>query len=112
MVWDAASKAEFGPLGYEPEGTVTYAYDVNTIAADCACPLSASGDAMCYTASAYGDVDGDGFIAVVAYFQPDEAGGTCVTAINANPPPIDPATGVAALSRPVYIPIGPGSDDY
>lgn len=111
-LWDAASKAEFGPLGYEPEGTVVYSYDVNDFPADCACPVGVNGFATCFAASAYGDLDGDGFAAIITYFHTDPNGNTCVSAINANPPPINPNTGTPVLDAPVLIPVGPGSDDY
>jgi prepilin-type N-terminal cleavage/methylation domain-containing protein len=111
-VWDAPSKAAFGPLGYEPEGTVVYTYDVNDQPADCACPVGLNGFATCFSASAIGDLDGDGVFAVISYFHTDPVGNTCVTWLNANPPPIDPNTGSPMVDRPVVIPVGAGSDDY
>lgn len=111
-IWDAPSKAAFGGLGYEPEGAVVYSYDVNDAPADCACPVGFNGNATCFAASAYGDLDGDGFVSIISYFYTDPTGNTCVTAINANAPPIDPNTGSPMVDRPVLIPAGPGSDDY
>jgi type IV pilus assembly protein PilA len=110
--WDPGAKAAFDPLGYAPEGAVWYAYDVNTVAADCTCGVGANGEALCFTASAYGDLDGDGFVAILAYYHTDPGGNTCVTAINANPPPVDPNSGNAILDRPTLIPTGAGSDDF
>jgi type IV pilus assembly protein PilA len=110
--WDAVAKAAFDGLGYSPEGAVWYAYDVNTAASDCTCAVGANGDATCFTASAYGDLDGDGFVAILAYYYTDPGGNTCVTAINANPPPIDPNSGNPILERPTVIPVGAGSDDF
>jgi hypothetical protein len=112
VVWDAAAKAEFDPLGYAPEGAVWYRYEVNTNPGDCACGVGNNGEAVCFTASAYGDIDGDTFVAMVSYFYTDPAGGTCVTGINTNPPPLNPSTGNPMLNTPVVIPTGPGSDDF
>jgi type IV pilus assembly protein PilA len=109
--WDAAAKAEFDPLGYAPEGAVWYRYDVNTLPGDCACGLGGNGEAMCFTATANGDIDGDGFVAEIAYFHTDPVGGTCVTG-GGNPPPTNPATGNLVLDTPVLIPVGAGSDDF
>jgi prepilin-type N-terminal cleavage/methylation domain-containing protein len=110
--WDVVSHAEFDPLGYAPEGTVWYSYEVNANPADCACGVGANGEALCFTASAYGDLDGDGGISVISYFYTDPAGNTCVTAIGTNPPPLNPSTGNPILDTPTYIPVGPGADDF
>ena len=110
--WDALSQAEYGGLGYEPEGSVVYSYEVNNLAADCGCGVGANGEALCFTASAYGDLDGDNSLAVVSYFYTDPTGNTCVTGIGTNPPPINPNTGNPILNTPTLIPPGPGSDDY
>ena len=44
--------------GWQPEGQVYYSYDVNTGATECSCTT-------CFTATAMGDVDGNGSIDVV-----------------------------------------------
>ena len=54
QVWDAAAKAAFAELGWIPEGPTMYAYETNTT-------LNCDGCTLCFTASAYGDADGDGF---------------------------------------------------
>ena len=111
--WDALAKAEYGGLGYEPEGSVSYSYEVNNAASDCGCGVGPNGEALCFTASAYGDLDGDGFVAVISYFYTDPTGMTCVTGINANPPPLNTVTGNPILNTPTLIPIGPfTSDDF
>jgi hypothetical protein len=74
--------------------------------------VGANGEALCFTAAAYGDLDGDGFVAAVAYFYTDPTGNTCVTGINANPPPLNPLTGNPILNTPTLIRVGAGSDDY
>ena len=108
-IWDAASQAAYGGLGYAPEGAVTYSYDVNDAPADCACAILPGG-ATCFTASAIGDLDGDGLMAIIGHFQPDAGGNTCVTAIGVNPPPL--RAGNPVLGEPVVIPVGAGSDDW
>ena len=60
MKWDADSETAWGPLGWAPEGEVYYSYQSNVCCAD----------GMCFTASAYGDVDGDGFPSAVMYVEP------------------------------------------
>jgi prepilin-type N-terminal cleavage/methylation domain-containing protein len=110
-VWDALSVAEFAQLGWQPEGAVFYSFDVNDDPADCACPAGPVG-ATCFTASATGDLDGDGSIAEIAYFHPGADGNWCPTAMGANPPPVNPQTGSEILHAPTSIPPGPGSDDY
>jgi type II secretory pathway pseudopilin PulG len=59
--WTAADENVFAPIGWSPEGGVFYDYFINTTAG-CTCPPG-----TCVTATAYGDVDADGTIAVVIY---------------------------------------------
>jgi len=69
MTWDAASVAEYAQLGWSPEGEVAYSYEVNAGASGgCTCTL-------CFTATAHGDVDGDGTPGAVMYVYPEETGG-------------------------------------
>jgi hypothetical protein len=69
MTWDAASVAEYAPLGWSPEGEVAYSYEVNAgLGSPCSCTL-------CFTATAHGDVDGDGTRGAVMYVYPEETGG-------------------------------------
>lgn len=63
--WTAASEADFAAIGWRPEGAVYYDYAVNACASNR------------FTASAYGDVDFDGVVAVVMLARPDGAGGDC-----------------------------------
>lgn len=61
--WNAADEAAFSALGWTPEGGVYYDYGTNAGGpAACTCAVG-----TCVTAAAYGDVDGDGFIAIVLY---------------------------------------------
>jgi len=110
-VWDAVSLAEYGGLGWQPEGALVYSFDVNDAPGDCGCPAAAGG-ASCFTASATGDVDGDGSMALVAYFHPGAGGGVCATALFAFLPPINVSTGAPILAQPTVIPVVAGSDDY
>jgi prepilin-type N-terminal cleavage/methylation domain-containing protein len=101
---------DFNLLGFKAEGSVWFVYDVNSGAGLCACPSGA-----CFTASAYGDSDRDGSIAVVSYFHPDGAGVVCpVQVFPAIGPPIDPGDGLPILEQPVDIFqwSGPIADDY
>ena len=69
MTWDAASVAEYSLLGWAPEGEVAYSYEVNAgLGGPCSCTL-------CFTATAHGDVDGDGTRSAVMYVYPEETGG-------------------------------------
>jgi type IV pilus assembly protein PilA len=81
MTWDAASEAAFGELGWAPEGQVYYSYHTNT-ATNCTCTL-------CFTATAYGDVDGNGSISAVMYVQnqgPDSCRSGMGGALDFGPP--------------------------
>lgn len=53
----------FDTLGWQPEGAVYFDYDTL---------LGPNGTS--YTAAAYGDTDGDGFVSVFVYMMPDGAG--------------------------------------
>ena len=69
MTWDAASENAFGDLGWAPEGQVFYSYMTNVCCAN----------GLCFTASAYGDVDGNGSPAAVMYVHPErDSDGTVV----------------------------------
>jgi prepilin-type N-terminal cleavage/methylation domain-containing protein len=108
--WDALASLAFGSLGFQAEGSVWFVYDVNSASGLCACPSGG-----CFTASAYGDSDKDGAIAVVGYFHADGLGVACpVQVFPALGPPIDPADGLPILEQPVDIHMwsGPLADDY
>ncbi len=55
MPWDADSQEAFIQLGWEPEGQVFYAYASYTAASGLGCGACE----FCFTAGAYGDVDGN-----------------------------------------------------
>ena len=113
--WDAASKLEFDALGYQPEGAVYYDYEVNTIPGDCGCQLGQNGEALCFTISANGDIDADGFVGGIAYFKRDPVGNTCSTGVTALPSVPDTNTGLPIYERPVVVPSDPPfvlADDF
>ncbi len=66
-LWTPAADAAFATVGFRPEGNVFFDYDVNT----------ACGCTNCFTATAYGDIDGDGIVSALMYVHADAAGGTC-----------------------------------
>ena len=64
-LWSAAAQASFSQLGWTPEGSVFYDYGTNSgdgTGQACTCPPG-----TCVTATAYGDVDGDGNLAAIVY---------------------------------------------
>jgi prepilin-type N-terminal cleavage/methylation domain-containing protein len=69
--WSAAADAAFAQLGFRPEGNVYFDYDVN---AACGCTA-------CFTATAYGDVDGDLQVSALMYVHPDAAAAVCPSGI-------------------------------
>ncbi len=90
MPWDAPTTSFFDVVGWQSEGSVYYSYDVNSTTG-CSCSL-------CFTTTAHGDVDGDGFVSALMYVHPqrDSAGavtGECPSRVFAYGPPIRPETG-------------------
>jgi prepilin-type N-terminal cleavage/methylation domain-containing protein len=69
--WSAASETEWGPIGWRPEGSTYYDYSSNS-STGCTCVAD-----NCFTAAAYGDLDADGFVAVVILAHPDPNLGDC-----------------------------------
>jgi prepilin-type N-terminal cleavage/methylation domain-containing protein len=96
MEWDADSEAAFAELGWRPEGAVMYAYD--SITEDPACDCT-----VCFTASAYGDVDDDDLNSAVMYVHPetlpDGSLGECPSGLFGYGAPIDSGTGAAVYDR-------------
>jgi type IV pilus assembly protein PilA len=81
-LWDGPSDAAFGNVGFRPEGNVFYDYEVTT---GNGCPVTS------FTATAYGDVDGDGSTAAIMYVRPDSAMVSCPTGILPFGNPVDGA---------------------
>jgi len=95
MSWDAASDAAYADLGWAPEGNVFYSYENNTGATPCTCTL-------CFTASAFGDVDGDGLPSAIMFVHPSVDGdgvvtGECPAGLFGFGTPVDASSG-----QPVY----------
>jgi type IV pilus assembly protein PilA len=101
--WTASADAEFAALGWRPEGHVYFDYDTETNASGgCGC----TGD--CFTASAYGNIDGDASVSVVLYAHPDRNGVSCPSAVTGDVVPND-ADGKPIFDQPV---LSTASDDF
>ena len=94
---------EFATLGWSSEGQVYFDYDTNApqLGLGCACT-------QCFTATAYGDIDGDNSQSAIMYVHPDAVGGTCVSSMFGYTTPLDP------LNNPIYdqVALNRGNDDY
>ncbi len=79
----------FAAVGWVPEGDVFYDYDTATVKDPLAgsCALC-TGD--CFTASAYGDLDGNGLFSILIYAHADPTGGYCTTGLVAGGGPYSP----------------------
>jgi prepilin-type N-terminal cleavage/methylation domain-containing protein len=94
LTWDGTSSAFFGLVGWEPDGKVFYSYEVNSSdygGAACSCTF-------CFTATAHGDVDGDGLVSALMFVHPqrDSAGGvigTCASHVGSYGTPTRSGTG-------------------
>ena len=97
--------AAFAAVGWLPEGDVFFDYDTSVpgpLGLGCVCVGS------CFTATAYGDLDGDGLLSMVLYAQPDAAGNVCPTLINGFFPPLN-ANGDAMIGEVARV---TGADDF
>jgi prepilin-type N-terminal cleavage/methylation domain-containing protein len=78
--WTVAAANQFDTIGYRPEGEVYFDYDVNT---NCGC-------VNCFTATAYGDVDGNGLLVALMFVRPPADGGAeCPTGVTGLTTPIE-----------------------
>ena len=101
--WTASADAEFAGLGWRPEGHVYFDYDTNTNAiGGCGC----TGD--CFTASAYGNIDGDAGVSVVMYAHPDGNGVSCPSGVTGDVVPND-TDGNPIFDQPI---LSAASDDF
>jgi prepilin-type N-terminal cleavage/methylation domain-containing protein len=99
MPWDAGARSAFGNSGWAPEGDVFYSYGAFTdVSAGPCC-------ATCWTAVAYGDVDGNGAVTTVHYVHAPDAP-ACIDPILGNGTPVEGGTAVhdavAAYSQSEY----------
>ena len=91
-----------------PEGPTYYDYDSNAVFGP---------NGWAFTAAAYGDTDGDGFVSVFLYVQPDGAGNTLPSNIGGFVVPFDPHTCAPHLNTVAQVPASgacgfPNADDY
>ena len=103
--WALVAGNSFDVIGFAAEGAAYFDYDVATPSGLCA----TCGTAECFTISAYSDLEGDGFPAVLTYAHPDSLGTTCNTQALNLPPPIDFQTGLPVLNAPARQLV---ADDY
>ena len=75
----------FSDIGWVPDGDVFFDYDTAT-AADPLTGTCTCTDA-CFTATAYGNLDGDTELSVLLYTHPDTVGGFCETGQGGNQSP-------------------------
>ena len=88
MPWEADAEAAYERLGWEPEGQVYYSYGSWTSASGLGCGVCES----CFTAVAYGDVDGNNSVQTVLFVHPSEVGGVlveCGEPLNGDGTPVD-----------------------
>jgi len=88
MPWEADAEAAYQLLGWEPEGEVYYSYGSWTSATGLGCGVCES----CFTAAAYGDVDGNNSVQTVLYVHPGDVGGVlveCGEPLNGDGTPVD-----------------------
>jgi type IV pilus assembly protein PilA len=103
--WTASADAVFAGLGWRPEGHVYFDYDTHTdIDAGGAC--GCAGD--CFTASAYGNIDGDAGVSVVMYVHPDRNGVSCPSGVTGDVVPND-TDGNPIFDQPI---LSDASDDF
>ena len=99
--WTPAADAAYGTVGFSPEGAVYHDYDVNADPTVCA---------DCFTVSAYGDADGDGWLSLVQYVH--AAGGAPPLPSGTLPAwgvPVDPTSGRPILDA---VAVNYAADNY
>ncbi len=100
LPWDAPTEAFFSIVGWRPEGSVFYSYDVES-----ACGGGLCNDQSCFTVTAHGDVDGNGSLGAVMFVHPlTNATGNPIASCNSGignfPPPVSAETGQAVYDEP------------
>ena len=95
MPWDADSQEAFDQLGWKPEGQVFYAYASYTSVSGLGCGVCD----LCFTAVAYGDVDGNDSAQQLQYVHPATIGGQLIACVE----PLDGAGApVGPDGNPIY----------
>jgi prepilin-type N-terminal cleavage/methylation domain-containing protein len=79
--WTPAAELDYSVIGWRPEGQVFFDYEV---AVSGGCPAL-----DCFTASSFGDVDGDGNVSIISYAQANGSGATAVDSVYGFPLPVD-----------------------
>lgn len=100
----------FAAVGWTPDGDVFFDYDTSTPA------QSGSGTCTCvdacFTSTAYGDLDGDGFMSALIYAHPDPSGNFCESTQGGYSPPFNDL-GSRMFSEVARIPPSPPlADDF
>lgn len=78
----------FAEVGWVPDGDVFFDYDTSTPADPLGGDCGSCAD-TCFTATAYGDLDGDGDISLLVYAHPDQVGEFCTTGVLDQSPPVN-----------------------
>ena len=94
----------FALVGWVPDGDVFFDYDT-AVPSGVACGCTSG----CFTATAYGDLDGDASLSLVTYVHPDAAGMSCPTALLGFGVPVD-AGGNPMFDQPARVPVGIADD--
>ena len=107
LPWDGQTQTYFDIVGWQSEGAVFYSYDVNTTAG-CTCTF-------CFTATAHGDVDGDGHPGAVIYVHPQRSaaggiGGDCPSRVSSYLPQVGP--GGVLYDQPAVVTSPSTIDDF
>lgn len=99
----------FDLLGWRPEGPTYFDYEANVI--------NVGPNGPYFTATAYGDTDGDGAMSAFVYVHPDTAGATLPSVLLGGLIPFNPSTCVPYLNTVAQVPSAAGcgfpiADDY
>lgn len=97
----------FAAVGWVPDGDVFFDYDTATPA------LPGSGTCTCveacFTATAYGDLDGDSLPSALVFAHPDPLGNYCETSLGGFSPPFNGA-GQRMFDEVARLPLGIADD--
>ncbi|MEZ4333515.1 MAG: prepilin-type N-terminal cleavage/methylation domain-containing protein [Myxococcota bacterium] len=103
----AALATSFATVGWVPDGDVFFDYDTATPdqpwSGTCTCVEA------CFTATAYGDLDGDGTMSAMVFSHPDALGNYCESGIFGYSPPIS-GGGSRAFDEVARVPSGLADD--
>jgi len=79
----------FAAVGWTPDSDVFFDYD--TVPGGF---FGCTTCVTCFTATAYGNLDGDGLMSEIVYFHPDAKGNSCDVGVSGHGPPTDPNSGL------------------